>query len=42
VREARANLFKRLAMDPIELSTAKPYLPALTSFFESRARRLRH
>ncbi|HXU65516.1 MAG TPA: DUF58 domain-containing protein, partial [Polyangia bacterium] len=42
VREARTNLFKRLAMDPIELSTAKPYLPALTTFFESRARRMRH
>ncbi len=42
VREARASLFKRLAMDPIELSTDKPYLPALTTFFESRARRLRH
>ncbi len=42
VRESRASLFKRLAMDPIELSTEKPYLPALTTFFESRARRLRH
>ncbi|MES1209647.1 MAG: DUF58 domain-containing protein, partial [Pseudomonadota bacterium] len=42
VREARAILFKRLSMDPIELSTDKPYLAALTSFFESRARRLRH
>jgi uncharacterized protein (DUF58 family) len=42
VREARATLFKRLAMDPIELSTDKPYLGALTTFFESRARRMRH
>jgi uncharacterized protein (DUF58 family) len=42
VREARVTLFKRLAMDPIELSTDKPYLPALTTFFESRARRMRH
>ena len=40
--EARRALFKRLSMDPIELSTDRPYLPALTSFFESRARRMRH
>ena len=40
--EARRDLFKRLSMDPIELATNRPYLPALTSFFESRARRLRH
>jgi hypothetical protein len=40
--EARRDLFKRLSMDPIELSTDRPYLPALTGFFESRARRLRH
>jgi uncharacterized protein (DUF58 family) len=42
VRAARQTLFKRLAMDPIELSTDKPYLAALTAFFESRARRMRH
>jgi hypothetical protein len=29
-------------MDPIELATDRPYLPALTTFFESRARRMRH
>jgi uncharacterized protein (DUF58 family) len=40
--EARRALFKRLSMDPIELGTDRPYLPALTSFFESRARRMRH
>ena len=40
--EARRGLFKRLSMDPIELATDRPYLPALTTFFESRARRLRH
>jgi uncharacterized protein (DUF58 family) len=40
--EARRDLFKRLAMDPIELRTDRPYLPALTTFFESRARRMRH
>src|SRR6185437_4429157 len=40
--EARRDLFKRLSMDPIERATDRPYLPALTSFFESRARRLRH
>ena len=40
--EARRALFKRLSMDPIELGTDRPYLPALTTFFESRARRMRH
>jgi vacuolar-type H+-ATPase subunit C/Vma6 len=40
--EARRDLFKRLSMDPIELRTDRAYLPALTTFFESRARRLRH
>jgi uncharacterized protein (DUF58 family) len=40
--EARRDLFKRLSMDPIELRTDRPYLPALTTFFESRARRMRH
>ena len=40
--EARRALFKRLSMDPIELATDRPYLPALTTFFESRARRMRH
>jgi hypothetical protein len=39
---SRESLFRRLSLDPIEVSTATPYLPALTSFFEARARRLRH
>jgi hypothetical protein len=39
---SREALFRRLALDPIEVSTDRPYLPALTSFFEARARRLRH
>ena len=45
VREQRSNreaLFRRLSLDPIEVSTALPYLPALTTFFEARARRMRH
>jgi uncharacterized protein (DUF58 family) len=40
--EARETLFRRLDMDAVRVSTEKPYLPALTSFFEARARRLRH
>ena len=40
--EARESLFRRLDMDALRVSTDKPYLPALTSFFEARARRLRH
>jgi uncharacterized protein (DUF58 family) len=40
--EARENLFRRLDMDALRVSTDKPYLPALTSFFEARARRMRH
>ena len=40
--EARDALFRRLSLDPIAVSTAEPYRPALTSFFEARARRLRH
>ncbi len=39
---SREALFRRLSLDPIEVSTDKPYLPALTTFFEARARRLRH
>lgn len=39
---SRAALFRRLALDPIEVSTDRPYLPALTTFFAARARRLRH
>jgi hypothetical protein len=29
-------------MDTVKVRTDRPYLPALTSFFEARARRLRH
>jgi uncharacterized protein (DUF58 family) len=41
-RETRNALFRRLSLDGIAVSTAEPYLPALTTFFEARARRLRH
>jgi len=40
--EARAALFRRLDMDMVNVRTDRPYLPALTTFFEARARRLRH
>ena len=40
--EARQALFRRLSLDAITVRTDKPYLPALTAFFEARARRLRH
>jgi uncharacterized protein (DUF58 family) len=40
--DGRESLFRRLDMDAVRVSTDKPYLPALTSFFEARARRLRH
>jgi uncharacterized protein (DUF58 family) len=40
--EAREALFRRLDMDPVHVRTDRPYLPALTTFFEARARRLRH
>lgn len=40
--DARRALFKRLSMDAIEVRTDRPYLPALTTFFEARARRMRH
>lgn len=35
-------LFRRLDLDPIAVRTDTSYLPALTAFFEARARRLRH
>jgi uncharacterized protein (DUF58 family) len=38
----REALFRRLSLDAISVSTDRPYLPALTTFFEARARRLRH
>ncbi len=41
LRDAREALFRRLKLDAIALRTDRPYLPALTSFFEARARRLR-
>lgn len=41
-KEARQALFKKLDLDAIEARTDRPYLPALTAFFEARARRLRH
>ncbi len=40
--EARDALFRRLKMDGIRVRTDRSYLPALTTFFEARARRLRH
>jgi uncharacterized protein (DUF58 family) len=40
--EARQALFRRLSLDAITVRTDKPYLAALTAFFEARARRLRH
>jgi uncharacterized protein (DUF58 family) len=40
--DARRALFKRLSMDAIDVRTDRSYLPALTAFFEARARRLRH
>jgi uncharacterized protein (DUF58 family) len=39
---ARKALFKRLGMDAIDVSTDRPYLRALTAFFEARSMRLRH
>lgn len=40
--EARQGLFRRLSMDGIAVRTDRPYLKALSAFFEARARRLRH
>jgi uncharacterized protein (DUF58 family) len=40
--DARRALFKRLSMDTIDVRTDRPYLPALTAFFQARARRMRH
>ncbi len=42
MRDARHALFKKLDLDGIEARTDRSYLPALTAFFEARARRLRH
>ncbi len=39
---SRNALFRRLSLDAIAVSTDRPYLRALTTFFEARARRLRH
>ena len=41
-RDRREGLWRRLNLDAISLRTDRPYLPALTAFFEARARRLRH
>jgi uncharacterized protein (DUF58 family) len=40
--EARQALFRRLDMDGIVVRTDRPYLKALSAFFEARSRRLRH
>ena len=40
--DARQALFRRLDMDAIAVRTDRPYLRALSTFFEARARRLRH
>jgi uncharacterized protein (DUF58 family) len=39
---ARDALFRRLDLDAIRVRTDRPYLPALTTFFDARARRMRH
>jgi uncharacterized protein (DUF58 family) len=41
-KDTRRALFKKLDLDGIEARTDKPYLQALTAFFEARARRMRH
>ena len=41
-KDTRRALFKKLGLDGIEARTDKPYLQALTAFFEARARRMRH
>ncbi|MDX2018625.1 MAG: DUF58 domain-containing protein [Deltaproteobacteria bacterium] len=41
-KDARKALFNKLDLDGIEARTDRPYLPALTAFFEARARRMRH
>lgn len=41
-RAARDALFARLDLDAIAVRTDRAYLPALTTFFEARARRQRH
>jgi len=41
-KDTRRALFKKLNLDGIEARTDKPYLQALTAFFEARARRMRH
>ena len=40
--DARQALFRRLDIDGIAVRTDRPYLKALSAFFEARARRLRH
>jgi uncharacterized protein (DUF58 family) len=41
-KDTRRALFKKLDLDGIEARTDRPYLQALTAFFEARARRMRH
>jgi uncharacterized protein (DUF58 family) len=41
-RAARDGLFKRLGLDHIAISTAKPYIVPLAEFFRRRARRMRY
>ncbi|HEY3358399.1 MAG TPA: DUF58 domain-containing protein [Polyangia bacterium] len=41
-RDEREALFRKLKIDFINLRTDQPYLGALVTFFEARARRLRH
>jgi uncharacterized protein (DUF58 family) len=41
-RTARDGLFKRLGLDHIAISTAKPYIVPLAEFFRRRARRMRY
>lgn len=41
-KDSRRALFKKLDLDGIEARTDRPYLQALTAFFEARARRMRH
>lgn len=41
-RVEREQLFKRLKLDYVNVSTGAPYLDALMAFFRARARRLHH
>ena len=41
-RAARDALFKRLGLDTITISTARPYIIPLADFFRRRAQRMRY